>query len=228
MFWALRKKMADFILNPAGRVGPARLTGRDLSGDREVEWTFAATRIGKYVKATDRVLDFGCGTGMISLSAVGVGAEVLAIDLLDCRFSWTGPRMSFRRQDVMGLSEKAAFDVIVHVSVIEHVGLSGRYGSEEENVGDFQAMKHLRSLLKPRGVMILTLPVGRDQVVRPFHRIYGRERLPRLLDGYEVVEEAYWRKADDNVWRGCSKDEACEEQGDARYYALGTLVLRAE
>jgi len=52
--------------------------------------------------------------------------------------------------------------------------------------GDLDAMGILRELLAPGGRMILTIPVGRDQICGPYHRIYGEDRLPRLLDGFGV------------------------------------------
>ncbi|MEI6916447.1 MAG: DUF268 domain-containing protein, partial [Armatimonadota bacterium] len=120
------------------------------------------------------------------------------------------------------------FDVILSCSTIEHVGLSGRYNSNEAEDGDVDAMRHMRKLMKPGGKMILTLSVGRDEVFRPFHRVYGPVRLPLLLEGYKILDEFYWRKDGANVWQRCSKDEAFLEQGSLRYYGLGFCVLEAE
>ena len=72
--------------------------------------------------------------------------------------------------------------------------------------------------------MILTVPVGRDMVCAPQHRIYGAQRLPRLLDGYAVDEEQFWHK-DDGVWRACEREVALETQGSATFYSLGLFVL---
>ena len=75
----------------------------------------------------------------------------------------------------------------------------------------------------PVGRMVLTVPVGRDLVCSPLHRIYGPERLPRLLDGYTVQEEQYWRK--DDVWEPTDRETALATAGSESFYSLGLFVL---
>jgi hypothetical protein len=55
-------------------------------------------------------------------------------------------------------------------------------------------MAKMRQLLKHGGKMLLTIPVGQDALYPSSHRVYGRERLPRLLDGYIVEKKEYWIK----------------------------------
>lgn len=200
----------------------------DLTGDRDLEWSFTALRIGRYAGKGSRVLDFGCGQGFLALTAADVGARVLAIDLLPRRFPVARPNIEFRRMDVMDLDERdERFDLILNCSTIEHVGLGGRYGVRDDNPdGDLAAMGKLRRLLEGDGRMILSLPVGRDLVIRPLHRIYGAERLRKVLQGYDVEEAVYYRKDGRNVWMSCSLDEALREPGGERYYALGLLVVK--
>ncbi len=187
-----------------------------------------ALRIGRFAGRGSRVLDFGCGEGFLTVTASAVGASVLAIDLLPRRFPVARPEIEFRQVDVRDLDEgDAPFDLIVNCSTIEHVGLGGRYGvAGDDSEGDVAAMEKLRRLLKPGGRMLLSLPVGRDAVVRPFHRIYGAERLPKVLRGYDVEEAVFFRKDGRNAWTSCSRDEALCERGGARYYALALFVLR--
>jgi glycosyltransferase involved in cell wall biosynthesis/ubiquinone/menaquinone biosynthesis C-methylase UbiE len=200
----------------------------NLAGDRQMEWTYIASRIGRYADENSYVLDFGCGTGMLSLAAASIGADVLAIDLIPQQFETGYPNIEFRQADVMTLDEQRhRFDLILNCSTIEHVGLSGRYNVVTEAPDrDLEAMEKLRRLLKTGGYMLMTLPVGRDAVIRPLHRVYGTKRLPRLLEGYRVVESSFWRKDERNIWLLCSQDEAMAEVANDHYYALGFMVLR--
>jgi hypothetical protein len=71
--------------------------------------------------------------------------------------------------------------------------------------------------------------VGRDVVCAPYHRIYGEQRLPLLIDGYEVLEEQYWVK--DPVvdrWRRADREQALATVGSASFYSLGLFVLRVD
>ncbi|MGE0607021.1 MAG: DUF268 domain-containing protein [Pirellulales bacterium] len=78
------------------------------------------------------------------------------------------------------------FDAALSISSIEHDGL-GRYGDPINPRGDLRAMQDMRELLKPDGLLFLAVPVGRDALVWNAHRIYGRQRLPQLLGGWEQV-----------------------------------------
>jgi hypothetical protein len=89
-------------------------------------------------------------------------------------------------------------------------------------------MQKLRRLMKPKGIMLMTLPVGQDAVISPLHRIFGPQRLPRLLEGYKIIESLFFRKEVHNVWAACSQREAYTEVGNDHYYALGCMVLQKD
>jgi len=199
----------------------------NLSGDRDVEWTFVASRIGRYANKDSYVLDFGCGVGTLSLAAASLGARVLAIDLLPMKYVPVYSTIEFRKTDVMQLDDlNERFNLVLNCSTIEHVGLGGRYNSTEAPDKDLEAMQKLRKLIKQKGIMLLTLPIGQDAVIRPLHRIYGSQRLPRLLEGYKIIESLFLRKDANNVWISCSQKEAYAQVGNDHYYALGCIVLQ--
>eukprot|EP00928_Gymnodinium_smaydae_P022471 TRINITY_DN18862_c0_g1_i2.p1 TRINITY_DN18862_c0_g1~~TRINITY_DN18862_c0_g1_i2.p1 ORF type:complete len:756 (-),score=90.31 TRINITY_DN18862_c0_g1_i2:108-2375(-) len=82
---------------------------------------------------------------------------------------------------------EASFDVVVSFSGLEHDGL-GRYGDPINPDGDLAAMREIRACMRPGGVLLLAVPVGAvDNVVYPYHRVYGPVRLPLLLEGYELL-----------------------------------------
>jgi len=87
-----------------------------------------------------------------------------------------------------------SFDVAVSISSFDHDGL-GRYGDPLDPEGDLKAMANAMSVLKPGGLMLLTVPIGPDLVVFNLLRRYGAVRLPLLLSGWEVVEKMFWEES---------------------------------
>ncbi len=202
---------------------------KNLRGDRDIEWSWIEARIPL---ARGRALDFGCGGSHLGLVAAERGYDVLAIDLQNIEWPYNHPRLRFRRCDVMQLHEKE-FDLVLNCSTVEHVGIAGRYGIRRHQPdGDLEAMGKLRELMKQSGTMLLTIPVGRDAIFPPMCRVYGAERLPRLVEGFEIGEERFWKKDDTNRWLQCSRDEAvdfaCEMSSHdplQNVCALGGFVL---
>jgi SAM-dependent methyltransferase len=219
------------LLNVAGNVAiqaSQRIAERDgatLIGDRWVEWSFCLARLEAGPGTT---LDFGAGVGFLSLAAAQRQHDVVALDRMEPALDYTHPRVTAQQADILDRPlEGRRFDQIINCSSVEHVGLAGRYGSSEDAGGDLEAMAIMRDLLAPQGRMIATIPVGRDLVCAPLHRIYGEERLPRLLEGYAVQEAQYWRRdRAASGWIEVDRDDALRTEGSEWYYALGLLVLQ--
>lgn len=200
----------------------------DLTGDRDVEWAWTAAHIPPNV---DRVLDLGPATSFTPLIAAFGAREVIAFDLDPPLVPFSAPNLVYTKGDILrGVLPDGLFDVIVNCSTTEHIGLSGRYGSIEEPDGDLRAMALLRErMASPGARMIFTVPVGRDSVQRPYHRIYGPDRLPKILVGYKVLKQAYYAKpSTPNVWVPVERSVALAVNGSPRFYALGLFVLTRE
>jgi SAM-dependent methyltransferase len=204
----------------------------NLLGDRDIEWSWIAAHIPP---GLGEALEFGCGFSSLGLIAAERGFRVTAIDLTQPSWPYTHPRLRFLRGDLFKIPlERGRFDLIINCSSVEHVGLVGRYGVIESRPdGDLEAMACLRDLMAPGGVMLLTVPVGRDAVFAPFCRIYGEGRLPRLLQGYMVEREHYWVKDAENRWVLREKEAALRFEASAgswdplqNVYALGCFLLR--
>lgn len=193
-----------------------------LQGDRWVEWSFCFARMADGAGST---LDFGADIGFLALAAAQRGHDVIAFDRLPSALDYEHPRVTHVHGDVLTHDfGDRRFDQILNCSSVEHVGLGGRYGSTETPDGDLDAMAILRSTLAPEGRMIMTIPVGRDMVCAPQHRIYGEQRLPRLLAGYGVLEEQFWAKSG-GAWRPCGREVALATEGSSAFYSLGLFVL---
>lgn len=177
------------------------------SSERDVEWPFCAAHMPL---AGGTALDFGCGRNPIGFLAALRGFEVTAIDLEEVWWPFQHPRMRFVQGDLFDLDLPGqSFDLIINCSSVEHVGLVGRYGIVQNRPdGDLDAMVVLRGLMRPDGVMLLTVPVGQDTVFAPFHRVYGEKRLRSLLEGLRVKHHEYWMKDSSNRWIPASQAEA--------------------
>ena len=91
--------------------------------------------------------------------------------------------LSFIQNDLFNIGvPDSRVDLIIACSTVEHMRLT-RHGGVYDMIADVRAMSLLRRLVKPNGTMLMTIPVGKDKVVFPEHRVYGSKRLPMLLDG---------------------------------------------
>lgn len=177
-------------MSTASTVGPYT-----LHDDRTVEYGFVYKHLDK---GDGQVLDVGSGPGFPSVKyARQQGWNVTAIDLQG-PVSHTLPGFAFIHGDLLRWEPPLWYDRILNISSIEHFGLAGRYGVEQNNpAADLVGMKKLHSCLNPwTGWMLLTIPVGdRDYVFSPWHRIYGPRRLEELLLGFELINQDFFAKS---------------------------------
>ena len=110
--------------------------------------------------------------------------------------------------------------------MMEHIGLAGRYYQADYPNGDLQTMQKAARLLKPGGIVLLTIPVGVDLVFAPWHRVYGRQRLPRLLEGFTARKSRFFVKKPGGPWYETDELQALDFDGRGRCYALGEYVLQ--
>jgi len=195
----------------------------DLSGDRAIEWSWV---IANLPIEPSNILDFGSVGSILSVSAYRLGHKVTSIDLQDVEYE-IDP-IKYIQSDISDIDFKnEKFDLIINCSTIEHVGLEGRYGSKDLLDGDIEVMHKLSRLMHKDSKMILTIPIGLDDCYKPFHRIYGEERLPMLLKDFQIFVEEFWDKSSQtNKWRKTSKEKAFIVKGNERYYALGLFILK--
>jgi SAM-dependent methyltransferase len=226
------QKIRRLLFRPATKENSVQPGGPNLEGDRDIEWSWMSAQMPS---GPGRAFDFGTGESNLAFQAALRGFEVTSIDLeLNSRF-YSHPKIRYLQADLltMDLPEKG-FDLIINCSTVEHVGLSGRYGvTDPRSDGDLEAMQIMFRALNSGGKMLLTIPVGLDQVFAPLCRVYGAQRLPQLLKGYSTLKEEFWLKKNSNSWSPCSRTEALNFQASAgswnylqNIYALGCFVLQ--
>jgi hypothetical protein len=113
------------------------------------------------------------------------------------------------------------FDYIVCISTLEHVGMNNAIfcnndasKNEYNPQSHLQALRELRRILKCKGVLFLTLPFGRAQMLG-WLQIFDIGMVRRLLDvfGATAARETYFRYTD-RGWQGSS----AEDCADAGYF----------
>jgi len=122
-----------------------------------------------------RLLDIGCGGGLISEPMCRLGADVVAVDASEKNIKTAsvhaeagGLEIDFRNTTAEALAEAGEqFDVIVNMEVIEHVADVDAY------------LAACRKLLKPEGIMLLST-INRTAKAYLF-AIIGAERVMRWL-----------------------------------------------
>lgn len=200
-----------------------------LKGDRGTEYSFTVTHLPHSMK-DGWALDIGPGTrARVARYAIDRGWHVVGIDLMPC--GW-GPhkKFVFIQGDFLTRKFERQFNLVLNISSIEHFGVPGRYGVKGLDFdADLRAMRKMRGLMTPQAQMILTLPVGLDAMMIPFHRVYGEERLPLLLEGYQIVVQRYWAKFNNvDVFKETTRDIALNTKPlltPAHYYAVGGFIL---
>jgi 2-polyprenyl-3-methyl-5-hydroxy-6-metoxy-1,4-benzoquinol methylase len=214
-----------------GCLHPLKQERTNLVGDRDIEWSWIASQMPS---GPGEALDFGNGSSHLGLIAAHRGFLVTAVDLEPVQWPYAHHNLHFIRGDILKLPlPENHFDLVINCSTVEHVGLAGRYSVTEDRAGgDLEAMARLRELMKPNGVMLLTMPVGQDAVFAPLCRVYGAQRLPQLLKGFTIEKEVFWAKNTQNQWVNCGREEALSFKASAgswdpleNVYAIGCFVL---
>jgi SAM-dependent methyltransferase len=122
------------------------------------------------VRAGDRALDLGCGTGEFTAELAQAGAVAVGVDVADAaieRARARHPGLDFRLVPIDGPLpfEDNSFDLVWASEVIEHVADTARWLSE------------VRRVLAPAGRLLVTTPShGRLRVA-----VFGMERFSEPL-----------------------------------------------
>lgn len=196
-------------------------------GDRHYEYAYTVDAIRRYSIPGKALLDVGSSGSFLPGILAALGCNVTCIDARDWKMSWPG--LEVKVHDLLSTNEgtlpASSFDCISCISTVEHLGL-GRYCDSTDVDGDIKGVAKLRELLKPGGVIILTLPYGRAEVAYPAHRIYDRGRFESLARGMEVLDEAHFGPVEKpGLFRPCTVEEA-ESITPENGYAVKCCVLR--
>lgn len=129
-----------------------------------------------------RVLDAGCGSGVLCRMLANNGCRVSGVDLLPARVAWCKhltPEGEFCSGDLRSFQMQEQFDVVICSEVLEHIRQADR----------LLALQNLARHVKVDGVLIVTVPSA----------LYIRlEPIWELIRGWQYGTEGH-------------DDEACHE-----------------
>jgi SAM-dependent methyltransferase len=135
--------------------------------------------------------------------------------------------VQFREVDLMHLpGEYASYsDSVSCLHALEHLGL-GRYGDEIDPDGHLKGLDALHSLVKPGGLLYLSVPIGPDRIEFNAHRVFS---LPYLLDivqgRFDVVDFSFVDDRGD-LHHNVGLDSADVRDSFGCDYGCGILELR--
>ena len=147
----------------------------------------------EHVRAGDRALDLGCGTGTFTALLAEAGAEPVGVEVAEAalrRAHVYHPDLRFLLAPLHGALpfQDGAYDVVWASEVIEHVADTARWLSE------------VRRVLRPGGQLLLTTPNhtrlaillhGLERYAEPLSdhlHLYTRKSLKRTLDDFNFGE----------------------------------------
>jgi SAM-dependent methyltransferase len=164
--------------------------------ERNIHWNIYGTldqwvcsAIEKYPIRGKSVVNMGSMTPWYEAMFILFGAQPVTID-------YNPILLRTKRMKFMTIGDwerdRPRFDVGFSISSFEHDGL-GMYGDPLDPDGDLKAMGKMKERLKPGGLLMLAVPTGPDRIVFNTMRVYGRKRLPMLMDGWEWLDSFGFR-----------------------------------
>ena len=171
-----------------------------------------------------RILDVGCCESRLSSVLARLGFSVTGIDIRECDIR---PARLVQANILSIDFGPEAFDVIIAISTVEHVGLPC-YGQKLlDDDGDVKTMERIYRWLRSGGVALVTVPFGKPHHPPTFERVYDYATLEqRIIRGFELVHMEIWCNFADggDAWMLCSlgdNDPEC-----LRHDCAAMLLLR--
>ncbi|MBU0879217.1 MAG: class I SAM-dependent methyltransferase [Patescibacteria group bacterium] len=164
----------------------------------------------KNIKITSgKILDVGSTASNMLYDFLPKEVEINSIDLNPKEI--TNKNIRFSIGDIrQTIYPENNFDVITCISTLEHIGVAGRYNSDDDQNGDVKAMSEMKRILKPNGFLLITVPYGLRDVL-PINKLYNKERLTKLLSDFSEVSIMYKKyQKKYGLWLTVNENEAAK------------------
>lgn len=145
--------------------------------DRYIEYPFILENLPQ--NKDNKILDIGCTGSMFPLLLQSLGYITYGIDIRDYPLK---DKFNFTKGDICHTKfPDDYFDIITAISIIEHIGIGGRWGVNGNGWDDLCAIQEIHRILKPNGMFLMTVPFGKEYKIEKNHRIYDVNTLTFLL-----------------------------------------------
>lgn len=169
----------------------------EVISERIVEYPLMFSRL-QYLgeKEKRKILDVGCYYSNFPIQLATMGFKTWAIDPEP--YLLTHPNFVFVNGDVTDTEFKSnTFDVVTSVSTIEHIGI-GHYKDQVEKDGDKKAISEIRRIMKPKGKLLISIPVNKTFRIGKTQRFYDTKSINELLSPeFKLQEVVYFRELKD-------------------------------
>ena len=222
-----RLRFLAWLLEGHGVVREALLRAWPGAVRRELTVTERVAELPFVLRSLDlprgaRVLDVGSQWSLLPLFLASEGYDTVAADVSPVPIVGSGPavvRADLRRPPF----RPATFDGATMVSTLEHIGV-GFYDERRATDDDLAVMRALRDLVRPGGVLVLTVPFGRPGVGR-HQRSYDAARLRLATEGWTRAETRFLARRG-TAWREATEAEASAIDSVDETNAVAMLRLR--
>jgi SAM-dependent methyltransferase len=122
-------------------------------------------------------------------------------------------RQGIIKEDIADFKSSEKYDLIVSISTLEHVGYDEH---PKDDMKISRVMENLKTLLKPDGMIIVTLPLGQNPI------------LDKLLkDSTVKFNEQYYLKriSKGNEWRQANWEDVKDVRYGEPFFAANALVI---
>jgi len=193
------------------------------NSDRYLEYPWMLKNI---TITSGKILDVGSTASNMLYNFLSKTIEINSIDLNSKEIENDSIKFSVGDIRKTNYSDNY-FDLISCISTLEHIGVSGRYGSDEDPNGDKKAVQEMARILKPGGTMLVTVPYGIKDVL-PINKLYNKERIENLFKGFSSVEieyRKYFKKF--HLWLTTTEEEAAKtDMIKDSWYAIAFIKVK--
>ncbi len=194
----------------------------EVISERIVEYAICFTNLEKKPSNKVRILDIGCYYSNFPIQLASMGYSVTGVDMM--KYELTHPNFQFVRGDINSLNFKQKkYDIITCISTLEHIGL-GVYGDRLGQEGDSKALSVMYKLLKPDGIILVTVPFGKKGKT-DWYRSYDWVSLAKVFKNLRILNTLFYKERA-GKWIPIQQNQAAKINNQKR--ARGIVFIKAK